>query len=110
MDHEERTAADLDRQRLQAADRFWRTRDYNPITSGFYDPDKVRALAVTPVAVSQRQLRWLELSTQRFERTDPRLHVSPCCVRKQEAAFTAARAEKEKLHPIHAYRTLPPKV
>jgi hypothetical protein len=42
-DHEARDAVDREVARRAAADRYWQTRDFNPLTSSFYDGEKVRA-------------------------------------------------------------------
>lgn len=39
-EHEERTAAEAERARRVAAERYWATHDYNVLTTQFYDPRK----------------------------------------------------------------------
>ncbi len=40
-DHEERVQIDREREREAAAERFWRTRDFDPVTAAYYDGEKV---------------------------------------------------------------------
>jgi hypothetical protein len=41
-DHDAKVRLDLEAAQRDAAERFWRTRDYNPVTAGYYDVAKVR--------------------------------------------------------------------
>jgi hypothetical protein len=39
--HEERERMDKEREKQEAADRYWRVRDFNPVTTAYYDESKV---------------------------------------------------------------------
>ena len=49
LNHEDKDAIDKEMSRVVAAEKYWQTRDFNPLTCSFYDERKVcRALLGPP--------------------------------------------------------------